>query len=627
MLKFSNVLKLLLLLIFACEIQADELPESDTKNQPKNLEELKLAIEKIRKDTNTPAVGIALVNKDGPYWIVGLGEADITKHIKADENTMFAIDSISKMFVSLSVLKLAEEGKLHLDDKLRDLAPDIVYENKWEKTNPILLVHILEHTTGWDEVHLAEFNFKATDSTSLKSGLDFHPDSRTSRWVPGTRYAYNSTGPAVAAYIVEKISGKKYEDYVQENFFSPLAMNTTSFYKTSNFDKYGAVSYSAGLYPEQYTFSRYRPSGAIHSSTKEMANLLQFFIQRGEFSGQTLLKKTSIERMEKPTTNLGAAQGISAGYGLNNFTKGYEDFGYEFHGHDGGSAGSSSEMMYSTKLGQGYVIMTNTNNGAVWQMTQTIMGYLLKDSKKKIANEIPLSEKLKAISGIYIPLSLRIETTRFSNNIEGAMKVSVSDNKIHRSPAFGGWESNDYAIGENLLVNPWTGLPSIAVVNDPIAGEALQIEGDLYKRIPGFIFYGGVTLILLLLLLIVVNIIFAMIWLPRMMLEKITKGANIQIRTWPLLASLALITTFLFIFVYGNNEIMGTLNWVTLTIFISSILYPTFTITSLVLIYKYRNKGIHKLVYINSLTLSVLNALLAIYLTYYGITGFMSWVV
>jgi hypothetical protein len=285
--------------------------------------------------------------------------------------------------------------------------------------------------------------------------------------------------------------------------------------------------------------------------------------------------------------------------------------------------------MYSPTLGHGYVIMTNANNGAAWQMTQVIMSYLLKESKKKISNEIPLSAKLKTIPGIYIPLSLRIEITRFSNNINGAMKISASYNKIHRSPVFGSWESNDYAVGENLLVNPWTGLPSIALVNDPIAGEALQIEGDLYKRITGFIFYGGVALISLLLLLIFVNIIFAMIWLPRMMLEKIAKGATIKIRTWPLLASLALITTFIFIFififVYGNNVIMGTMNWV--TIFISSILYPAFTIISLVTLYKYRNEDINKLVYINSLALSALNALLAIYLTYYGITGFMSWAV
>lgn len=85
------------------------IAEQANENKPQTLEELKIAIEKIRKDTNTPAVGIALVNKDGPYWIAGLGEANIEKHINADENILFALDSISKMFVSLSILKLVEE--------------------------------------------------------------------------------------------------------------------------------------------------------------------------------------------------------------------------------------------------------------------------------------------------------------------------------------------------------------------------------------------------------------------------------------------------------------------------------------------------------------------------------------
>lgn len=195
----TKLLKIILLfsfLIFALTSNADE---QASDNQPKTLEELKAAIEKIRKDTNTPAVGIALVNKDGPYWIAGLGEADIEKHTKADENTMFRIGSVSKMFVALSVLKLVEEGRLHLNDKLHDLAPEILYENKWEKTNPILLVHLLEHTTGWDEQHLPEISYKGSDSSTLKDALDFHPDTRTSRWVPGTRYAYNNTGPGVTA--------------------------------------------------------------------------------------------------------------------------------------------------------------------------------------------------------------------------------------------------------------------------------------------------------------------------------------------------------------------------------------------------------------------------------------------
>jgi CubicO group peptidase (beta-lactamase class C family) len=593
---------------------------------PQTLEELKITIEKIRKDTNTPAVGIALVNKDGPYWIAGLGEADIEKHTKADENTMFRIGSVSKMFVALSVLKLVEEGKLHLNDKLHDLAPEIQYENKWEKSNPILLVNLLEHTTGWDELHLAEISYKATDSTSLKDALDSHPDSRKSRWVPGTRYSYTNTGPGVTAYIIEKVTGKKYEDYVQETFFSPLQMNTTTFYKTNTYNDHEAKLYVSNK-PEEYAYQKYRPSGAINASAKDMANFVNFMILRGKFNGEQLLQNTSIDRMETPTSNSGAAQGITAGYGLHNFTTGYEDFGYAFHGHDGGLPGTRTAMMYSSTLGAGYVLMTSNNNGSLWQMSELITRYLLKDSKKQITKAIELSPKFKTLSGVYIPLNPRNEITRFTGNITDAIKISVSDNKIHRSPILGGWESNDYAVGENLLINPWSGLPSISLVKDPTAGEALQIEGDVYTRIPGLFFYGGISFFLLLVILMVGNIISAVIWFPRLLLGQRVNNANAKVCTWPLLASITIITTLLLIALFGSEPIMlGTFTWVSNTIWIGSIVYATLTIVSLLLVYKYRDEPISRFAYGNAVILSILHAILVIYLTYYGIIGFKGWV-
>ena len=75
---------------------------------PKTLEELEAAILQAMVDEDAPAVGIALVNKNGPYWIAGLGKADIEKDVDANENTMFRIGSTSKMFVSLAILKFRQ---------------------------------------------------------------------------------------------------------------------------------------------------------------------------------------------------------------------------------------------------------------------------------------------------------------------------------------------------------------------------------------------------------------------------------------------------------------------------------------------------------------------------------------
>jgi CubicO group peptidase (beta-lactamase class C family) len=102
------------------------------------------------------------------------------------------------------------------------LVPEVSFENRWEATDPVRVVDLLEHTTGWDDIHLRE-SVKDAKGMTLREGLDYDRPSRISRWRPGTRMAYSNSGPPVAAYIVEKITGQRFEDYVTQNFFCPSA--------------------------------------------------------------------------------------------------------------------------------------------------------------------------------------------------------------------------------------------------------------------------------------------------------------------------------------------------------------------------------------------------------------------
>lgn len=593
-------------------------------NGPQTLEQLKMAIEEIRKNTNTPAVGIALVNEDGPYWIAGLGEADREKHINADENTMFRIGSVSKMFVALSVMKLVEQGKLHLNDELKVLAPEIMFENKWEKTNPILLVHLLEHTTGWDDLHLAEIGFNATDKSLLIDALNYHPDSRKSRWVPGTRHGYTNIGPAVSAYIVEKVTGKKFENFVQENFLNPLQMPTTTFYRSKDYEKHGAKLYMNNL-PIDYSYPIYRPAGTMNSSPKEMANLIHFFIQRGKFNDTQILNTESIQRMEIPKTTLGAAAGITAGYGLHNTTSGHLDYGVAFHGHTGGIPGALTVARYSPDLQAGYVVFTNTMGPAIWQISDLVNSFLLRNFKKPTQNAVPISSNFMNAQGIYMRINPSNEILRFVTELTDIIHLKVSDNKLHRSPLMGGWESSDYAIGDNLAVNSWSGLPSIALVQDPLLGEVLQIEENTYKRISAITIYAKIVLFVALIALSLLNILYAIIWVPRWLVGKI-KGASINIRAWPLISSLTICAAFAPAMQTNHVIKLGTLSATSLSFFVGSLLYPLFTVFALISLYKYRSKPMNKLVYLNATLLTLLHIYLVAYLAYYGMIGYRSWI-
>ena len=179
----------------------------DNQASINTIAELTSAIEQVMRETQTPAVGVALINADGTDWVAGLGQADIENDVAADEQTMFRIGSVSKMFVSLAILKLQEQGLVSLKDTVKNIVPEVSFENPYADTSPILVEHLLEHTTGWNDLHIAEFALNAEGMT-LKAGLEYHPNSRVSRWVPGTRMAYCNSGPAVAAYIVEKVTGQ-----------------------------------------------------------------------------------------------------------------------------------------------------------------------------------------------------------------------------------------------------------------------------------------------------------------------------------------------------------------------------------------------------------------------------------
>ncbi len=611
---------------------------SEQERVPQTLDELKAAIEKIRTETNTPAIGIALVNKNGPYWIAGLGEANIETHTPADENTLFRIGSISKMFAALAILKLQEEGKLNLNNKVRDLVPEIEFENPWEETNPVRIVHLLEHTTGWDDIHLAEYAYSAPDTMTTKEGLDYHSDSRKSRWVPGTRHAYCNAGAAVAAYIIEKVSGEKYEDYIDRNFFQPMGMTSTSYFQTDLYQQKGATLYTDGK-AEKYWHILHRAAGSINSSPKDMANLVQLLLLRGATPAQQLISGTALDRMETPETTLGYASGIKAGYGLANYTSGYKDSQVAFHGHNGGLFGGLAELSYNKELETGYVFMINAGNWPAFdKISKTIRAYLLKDHHANNPEPIALPEKFKNLSGYYVPINHRQHLTRSTTTVFGVMKFHSDETYFYHQPLLGGMEppGKNYAINDSALINSnlinnhlidsSTGLPAIAIVDDPLAGKTVQINTDLFQAVSPLQVFGLLGLYGSLIILSLCSLLAAPVWGLRRIIKKIPTDSSVWIRTWPLIASLlffgfTIVTSISGLFI----QAAGIISVLSLSIFALSILYPLGVVICIRVLFTYRQQPISKWIYWYASIYTGLHLLMAVHLAYYGLFALRTW--
>ncbi len=233
---------------------------ADNKTGPTSIPELQTAIETVLKETKTPGAAIAIVSRDKEDWVAGVGKADVAANKPATAETLFRIGSTSKAFAALAALQLQEEGKLKLTDTVRQWVPEVAFANRWEASDPVRLVHLMEHTTGFDDLRLREYALNDPTPIALKDALAYGASSRISRWPPGARMAYCNSGPAILAAVIEKVSGQRFEDYVQEHFFNPLHMDTASYFYTPQVEqRLTKLYHSDGITPYPYWHISFRP--------------------------------------------------------------------------------------------------------------------------------------------------------------------------------------------------------------------------------------------------------------------------------------------------------------------------------------------------------------------------------
>ncbi len=605
--------------------QAREVPET--------IEALRGAILKVLEETETPAAGVALVNKEGPVWIEGLGKADREQGIDADEETMFRIGSTSKIFVALAILKLQEQGKLSLKDRVRDLIPEIRFENTWEETNPILVEHLLEHTTGWDDLHLAEFAHNSPKLKSLKEGLDYHPHSRISRWVPGTRMAYANSGPAMAAYIVEKITGQTYEVYIQDNFFSPMGMETMTFFLTEDYKQKGATLYKEGIPQKKYWHLITRPSGAINASPKDMAKMLQFFIQRGKLNATQLISENSLKRMETPSTTLGAKAGLKWGYGLGLYTSDHKGFTYYKHG--GGIVGGISDFSYLPEWGVGYSVQINAGKPEAIRKISTLIRDFQTHHLPKPRKTIPAlksGESVQAVNGYYQTINPRNSLPLYLPPLMAERIWTKGDTVYSQLPAHVGEIVKFVAVDKGLYHNLLTDRQDFIIVNDPLEGEVLELAGKesgtvTLGSIHGVSLFGRIFILGLWIIFVIRAFVLMPFWVFRYWKGKISGGANVLIRIWPLLPVVFLLSA-LVLFVGGGMdgpELLAKPSLFSVGIMLGTIGFFAAAVFSFVMAVRYKHKDIKRAVYVPATLLSGLHSLVAFYLLWHGVIGFMTW--
>jgi CubicO group peptidase (beta-lactamase class C family) len=341
------------------------------------LQSLLERLDQLRQDHGVAGVGLTLVGRERILWSGGLGVKDWTTREPMTGDTVIRIGSITKAFTAATALLLEADGALRLDDPVRTHLARPPYRNDWERTAPVTIAQLLEHTAGFADLTKEEFDH-SDPTLTLEQGFELRPDAHVTRWKPGLHAVYSNFGYGVAGLAIEHAGRARYEEQVLTRLVDPLDMRSTGFLLDDALRARLATGYDTdGRTPIRYWHMILRPFGGLNSTPRDMAALVQMLLNRGEHGGRRVLPAEAIARMEAPRTSLAARSGLAFGYGLG-INQAYRR-GALLYGHGGDGDGYLAQFGYSREAGLGYFVVINAfKHDTLRAMRREIERYIVR---------------------------------------------------------------------------------------------------------------------------------------------------------------------------------------------------------------------------------------------------------
>lgn len=313
------------------------------------------------------------------------GYSHVDEKRLADEETGFMVGSISKLFIWVAAMQLVEQGKLNLDQPINDYLTGFRLPESYQ---PVTMKHLMTHTPGFED-HMHLF---AKDHTLLPELETYLIENLPAQiYEPGTTPAYSNYGAALAAYVVEQISGVSFNDYVDDNIFLPLDMMNTTFRQPASYGISEAKSkgyiFEDGKYVspfEEYVLPA--PAGSAVSTATDMTKFMEALLRCDEDSSDNILANETIAQMLSLLyTAHPQADGMAHGFMRLNY------HGKEIFWHGGDTYFFHSAFLLVPAMKTGIFISINTANTAFSYLDQSllILDYLNGNKKElTISNRV-----------------------------------------------------------------------------------------------------------------------------------------------------------------------------------------------------------------------------------------------
>lgn len=323
-----------------------------------------------------PSVAVAVAQNGRIIWEEGFGWADWENRIPANEHTMYSLASISKPITATGLMILKEHGLLDLDRPINDYLGEAKLKIWIGSSDEATVRRVANHSSGLS-VH---WQFFYEDEPYRPPSMD-----KTIRrygnlvTAPGEKYQYSNLGYGILDYVISRLSGKSYPDFMREEVFLPLGMTHTSVHIGPRLEKYQAVRYGADGLPIPFYDFDHRGASAVFSSAHDLVRFGMFHLKAHLPEQKAILSDETIDEMQQPTMIIEEGQGYGIGWRVS------DNLGYHIISHSGGMHGVSTRLTLIPSEKLAVVVLANAGSRLPGLIVQEILSVLLPEYAKNRA--------------------------------------------------------------------------------------------------------------------------------------------------------------------------------------------------------------------------------------------------
>jgi CubicO group peptidase (beta-lactamase class C family) len=308
---------------------------------------------------------VTVVHKGKILFSRGYGWQDVARRIPMDPaRSLIRPGSVSKLVTWTALMQLVEQGKVNLD---ADVNTYLDFKIPDREGQPILVRHLLDHRPGFED----RGGITVEDPKDYRPLGEWLAKNIPNRVRPaGVETAYSNHGAALAGYIVQRVSGMPFEDYVQKNIFRPLGMTRSTFVDPTGpllADRAHGYKFENGRYVEQpmELYQNIAPTGSMFASSNDMAQFMLAHLNDGRYGSAQILKPATARMMrEFRSTNTPGFPGFATGFFV------VREAGPRIIGHGGNTSDFHSQLTLAPEAGLGFFVSYTGGQGSYGARTE-----------------------------------------------------------------------------------------------------------------------------------------------------------------------------------------------------------------------------------------------------------------